>query len=192
MNRREIIAALGAATAGTSAAAGTGAFTSVTAERSVYVDIADDSYAFLRLNERGGGERSEIDGGTLEFNIPGDDEDEYPRESPTDPEGLGTDSVYRFGGDAAHDEVGLFAVRNQGTQPVEVYSTQEVTEGVPSVTMYNINTGDLLTKGSPSPQLDVGSGPLVCGLEINTHGVPVQDDTYDINLIINAVAVGDD
>lgn len=192
MNRRKFIAALGAATAGISAAAGTGAFTSVSAERSVNVNIADDAYAFLRLNERGGGERSKIDGGTLEFNIPGDDEDEYPSGNPTDPEGLGADSVYRFGGDAAHDEVGLFAVRNQGTQPVEVYSTQEVTQGVPSVTMYNVNTGDLLTESSPSPQLGVGSGPLVCGLEIDTHNVPIRDEVYDIDLIINAVAVGDD
>jgi hypothetical protein len=192
MNRREIIAALGAATVGTSAAAGTGAFTSVTAERSVNVNIADDAYAFLRLNERGGGGRSEIDGGTLEFNIPGDDEDEYPSASPTDPDGLGVDSTYRFGGDTAHDEAGLFAVRNQGTQAVEVYSTQEVTEGVPSVTMYNVNTGDLLTESSPSPQLGVGSGPLVCGLEIDTHSIPVRDEAYDIDLIINAVAVGDD
>ena len=192
MNRRKLIVSLGAMAAGTSAAAGTGAFTSVSADRSVNISVADDAYAFLRLNERGGGERSEIDGGTLEFNIPGDDEGEYPSGSPTDPEGLGTDSVYRFGGDAAHDEVGLFAVRNQGTQPVEVYSTQEVTQGVPSVTMYNVNTGDLLTESSPSPQLGVGSGPLVCGLEIDTHNVPIRDEVYDIDLIINAVAVGDD
>jgi len=107
-----------------SLALGTGAFTSVSAERSVTIDTADDAYAFLRLNERGGGERSEIDGGTLVFNIPGDDESGYPSENPTDPEGLGTDSVYRFGEDAAHDEAGLFAIRNQGTQPVNVYSTQ--------------------------------------------------------------------
>ncbi|MDB2241283.1 hypothetical protein [Halorubrum ezzemoulense] len=164
----------------------------MSADRNVSIIVAEDAHAFLKLSERGGGGRSEIDGGTLEFNIPGDDEDEYPNEGPTDPEGLGTDSVYRFGGDAAHDEVGLFAVRNQGTQPVEVYSTQEVTEGVPSVTMYNVNTGDLLTESSPSPQLGVGSGPLVCGLEIDTHSVPIRDEVYDIDLIINAVAVGDD
>lgn len=192
MNRRKFFATLGATVAGTSAAVGTGAFTTVSAERSVNINIADDAYAYLRLNERGGGERSEIDGGTLEFSIPGDDESGYPSGNPTKPEGLGTDSIYRFGGDAAHDEVGMFAVQNQGTQPVKVYSTQETAEDVPSVTMYNVDTGNLLTEFSPSSQLDVGSGPLVCGLEIDTHGVTIRDEAYDVDLIINAVATGDD
>jgi hypothetical protein len=192
MRRRRLLTGLGTLVSGMSLALGTGAFTSVSAERSVTIDTADDAYAFLRLNERGGGERSEIDGGTLVFNIPGDDESGYPSENPTDPEGLGTDSVYRFGEDAAHDEAGLFAIRNQGTQPVNVYSTQETTEGVPSVTMYNVDTGNLLTESSPSSQLGVGSAPLVCGLEIDTHGVPIRDEEYDVDLTINAVATGDD
>lgn len=188
MKRRTLIAGLGSLTASSALAVGSGAFTSVSAERSVSVSVADDGYAFLRLNERGSGERSETDGGTLEFSIPGDDEGEYPSGDPTDPEGLGTDSVYRFGADAAQDEAGLFAVRNQGTQPVEVYSTQDSTDGVPSVTMFDMDSGDLLTESSPSAPLGVGAGPLVCGLEIDTHGVPIQDDAYDIGLTINAVA----
>lgn len=192
MKRRRLITALAGAAGTSSLVVGSGAFNFANVERRVSIDIADDAYAFLRLNERGGGERSEIDGGTLEFNIPGDDESEYPSGNPTDPEGLGTDSVYRFGEDAAHDEAGLFAVRNQGTQPVKVYSTQETTEGVPSVTMYDVDTGDLLTESSPSSELGVGSGPLVCGLEIDTHGVPIQDEEYDVDLIINAVATEDD
>lgn len=83
-------------------------------------------------------------------------------------------------------------MQNRRTQPIKVYSTQETTEGVPSVTMYNVDTGDLLTESSPSSQLGVGSGPLVCGLEIDTHGVPIQDAAYNVDLIINAVAAGDD
>jgi len=55
-NRRKFIAGLGALATGSAAAVGTGAFTSVSAERSVTIDTADDAYAFLRLNERGGGE----------------------------------------------------------------------------------------------------------------------------------------
>lgn len=192
MKRRRLITALAGAAGASSLAVGSGAFNFANVERRVSIDVADDAYAFLRLNERGGGERSEIDGGTLEFNIPGDDEEDYPSGDPTDSEGLGTDSVYRFGEDAADDEAGLFAVRNQGTQPVKVYSTQETTEGMPSVTMFNVDTGNLLTESSPSSQLGVGSGPLVCGLEIDTHGVPIRDEAYDVDLTINAVATGDD
>jgi hypothetical protein len=192
MKRRRLITALAGVAGASSLAVGSGAFNFANVERSVSINVADDAYAYLRLNDRGGGERSEIDSGTLKLNIPGDDDDDYPSGNPTNPEGLGTDSVYRFSRDAAHNEDGLFAVRNQGTQPVKVYSTQETTEGVPSVTMYNVDTGDLLTESSPSSQLGVGSGPLVCGLEIDTHGVPIQDEAYDVDLIINAVAAGDD
>ncbi|WP_435118077.1 hypothetical protein [Halolamina sp. C58] len=192
MKRRRLLTGLAGVAGASSFVVGSGAFNFANVERSVSIGVADDAYAFLRLNERGGGERSEIDSGTLEFSIPGDDEGDYPTGESTDPEGLGTDSVYRFGGDAAHDETGLFAVRNQGTRPVEVYSTQETTDGVPSVTMYNVDTGDLLTESSPSSQLGVGSGPLVCGLEIDTHGVPIRDEAYDIDLTINAVATGGD
>lgn len=192
MKRRSFLAGVGTLAGVGSFAFGTSAFSFANVERSVSINVADDAYAFLRLNDRGTGERSEIDGGTLKFNIPGEEGAGYPSGNPTDPEGLGRDSVYRFGEDAAHDEDGLFAVRNQGTQPVEVYSTQETTEGVPSVTMYNADNGELLTESSPSSPLGVGSGPLVCGLEIDTHGVPIQDEAYDVDLIINAVAAGDD
>lgn len=192
MKRRRLITALAGAAGASSLAVGSGAFNFANVERNVSIDVAADAYAYLRLNDRGSGERSEIDGGTLKFNIPGEEEAGYPSGDSTDPEGLGTDSVYRFGEDAAHDEAGLFAVRNQGTQPVEVYSTQETTEGVPSVTMYNVDNGELLTESSPSSPLGVGSGPLVCGLEIDTHGVPIQDEAYNVDLIINAVAAGDD
>lgn len=192
MKRHRLITALAGVAGASSLVVGSGAFNFANVERSVSIDVADDAYAYLRLNDCGSGERSEIDGGTLKFNIPGDDEVGYPSGDSTDPEGLGTDSVYRFSEDAAHDEAGLFAVRNQGAQPIKVYSTQETTEGMPSVIMYNVDTGNLLTENSPSSQLGVGSGPLVCGLEIDTHGVPIQSEAYDVDLIINAIAAGDD
>lgn len=167
---------------------GSGAFNFANVERSVSVDVVNDDEAFLRLTQRGAGRRSYEDGTPemVGFDIPGPDEDreEY---GGTDPEGLGTDSVYRFGEDARHDTVGLFAVENQGTQPVEVYSTQQTTDGVPSITMYDVATGNLLTESSPSELLEVGES-LACGLEIDTHGVPVQEDEYDVTLTINADA----
>ncbi|WP_225917741.1 hypothetical protein [Halobaculum rubrum] len=190
MKRRRLLTSLGTLVGGTSLALSTGAFTSVSAERSVSVDVTDDAYAFLRLNERGRGERSEIDGGTLKFNIPGDDEDGYPSGNPTDPEGLGTDSVYRFGQDAEGGETGLFGITNHGTQPVKVYSTQSSTSNEPSVTIFDVETGNLLTENDPSDPLGVGD-QLLCGLEIDTYGVPVQAEEYDVSLMINAVATDD-
>jgi len=170
----------------------TGAFTSVSATRMVSVQTTGDASALLTLKQRGSGERSEMDGtpSKLEFELPGDDEDEYPAGNPTNPEGLGTDSVYRFGKDAGSGVSGLFSVKNRGTQPVQIYSTQSNTSGVPEVTMYDVGTGNLLEETSPSSEVSPGN-QLLCGLEVDTHGVPVRDTEYDVTLTINAVTVND-
>jgi hypothetical protein len=56
MNRRKFLAALGTAAAGGSAVLGTGAFTSVSAGRSVSVSVADDANALLALRDETDGE----------------------------------------------------------------------------------------------------------------------------------------
>lgn len=192
MNRRTVIAGLGSLAASGLLAVGSGAFTSTSVNRSVSIRTAADYDAVLTLKQRGTGHRSIFDGtpSELEFEIPSSEEGEYPTDNPTDPDGLGTDSVYRFGQDAAADQDGLFSVENQGTHSVEVYSTQPKTSGVPSVTIFDVATGNKLTKSSPSPPLDVGE-KLLCGLEIDTHGVDVRAAEYELTLTINAVASED-
>ena len=67
MNRRRLLAAFGAA-AGASGILGTGAFTSVEADRSVSVEVADDADAFLAMERSNGpnGEFAETTGdGTI-------------------------------------------------------------------------------------------------------------------------------
>jgi hypothetical protein len=189
MKRRRFITALGGLTAASGLTVGSGAFNFANVERSVSISVVDDRNAFLKLTQRGSGERSEVDGhpDTIEFSIPGDDEGDYPGGNPTDPDGLGTDSVYRFNQDAAGDETGLFGITNQGAQPVEIHSRQETTQGVPEVTIFDVNSGNLLTEDSPSAPLGIGD-QLVCGLEIDTHGVSVQTDAYEVSLQIIAEA----
>jgi len=191
MKRRKLIAGLGTVAIGSGAATGTGAFNTVSADRSVSISVSDDENAFLKIEQRGGGRRSYADGRieTVAFDIPSPSESEY---GGTDPEGVGANSVYRFGNDAAHDEPGLFSVKNQGTQSVEVYGTQPEESG-PAVAIFNAETGDLLTERSPSTPLTVGES-LLCGLEIDTRGVSTREDEgeneYNQTLIINAVANG--
>ncbi|WP_080506883.1 hypothetical protein [Halorubrum distributum] len=187
MKRRRIITAFGGFAGTSSILVGSGAFNFANVERTISVSVADDRNAFLKLTQRGSGERSELDGNpdTLEFSIPGDDGDNYPSGNPTDPEGVGPNSVYKFGRDAANDEIGLFAITNLGTDPVNIYSTQPTTSGVPSVTIFDANTGDLLTESSPSSPLGVGEH-LACGLQIDTRGVTVQEDEYEVPIVINA------
>lgn len=184
MRRRRFIAGFGGLVAST-VTVGTGAFSSVEADRGVTVAVENDYDAYLGLEELGEGERSELDGGVLKLNVPGDDEAEH---NDSDPDGLGTNSVYRFDKDAGGDPGdGLFAVTNQGTQPVALYSTQESTDGVPTVTIFDVETDDLLTAAAPSPLLDTGE-TLRCGIEVDTHGVDSRDQAYDVTLSINAEA----
>ena len=53
MQRRKFVAGLGALVSGSAAAVGTGAFTSVTADRSVDVAVEDDASAYLGLDTSG-------------------------------------------------------------------------------------------------------------------------------------------
>jgi hypothetical protein len=108
MNRRKFIAALGAATAGTSAAAGTGAFTSVSADRSVSVQVANDSSAFLGLVPGDTGLVTES-GGTLQVNLDG---------TGTAAEGVNFNAVTQIGSHENPEDDHAFKIVNQGTQSV--------------------------------------------------------------------------
>jgi hypothetical protein len=188
MKRRNLLIGVGSVAAGGTLAIGTGAFTSVSAQRTVTVDVEEDSDALLKLQDVGSGKRSVTDDGKLELSIPGEDEDQYPNGDPTNPDGIAPDSVYKFGADAGGDPGdGLFTVTNQGTQPVDVYGTDGSEADEPSVAIFDAETDDILTKGDPYESLGVGK-TLHCGIRLDTHGVDVQTDAYDVPLTINANA----
>ena len=108
MKRRNLIAAIGAVTAG-GAAIGTGAFTSVEAERSASISIADEDTGLLALTALDtdeGGFVIEGDRNELRFN--------FNQADSVGGSGTGSKSVYKF------DR--LFAIENQGTQTVYVDS----------------------------------------------------------------------
>lgn len=108
MNRRKFLATLGVATTGTSAAAGTGAFTSVSANRSVSVQVASDSNALLGLVPGNTGLVTESDG-TLQINLDG---------TGTPAEGVNFDAVTQIGSHENPEEDHAFKIVNQGTQSV--------------------------------------------------------------------------
>ena len=91
---------------------GTGAFTSVSANRDVTIDVADDSSAFLSLSAPDSLENSayveEITDGTLAIDISGASE----REGQDGSEGLNRDATTTF--------LQLFQVENQGSNTVGV------------------------------------------------------------------------
>ncbi|NHX34986.1 MULTISPECIES: hypothetical protein [Halolamina] len=109
MDRRKFIAGLGSLTAAGAAGIGTGAFTSVQANRGLTVDTADDSNAFLAIEAMSGDNADDYveDGGngtvTLDFTN---------TDSPGSGGGVNRDSTTIF------DD--LLKITNQGTNTVIV------------------------------------------------------------------------
>lgn len=172
MNRRRFLAGVGGLAAAGGTALGTGAFTSVEAERSVSVTTADDDRAFLRLEpipkdgiDGNPTQRSSSTGEVVLFDIPGPGNGENP-----DAQGVGLDSIYEF-----HD---LLTVVNQGTQPVQLYSTYGGTE-LSDLALVSDNG---ILRDDP-PILDIGDSVDV-GFLFDTHGSSVGE--FDETLTIVA------
>jgi hypothetical protein len=107
MKRRQVIALIGALSGGGALAAGTGAFTSVNADRDVAVQVATDASAYLSIDKVPGSPNSqqhvEQNNGELAINV---------STSNDGGSGVNLDAVTVF--------EDLFEVGNQGTQDVEV------------------------------------------------------------------------
>ena len=172
MNRRSFVAALSAVVGGSSALVGTGAFSSVSAERSVSMELANDNTAFLRMkplpNSNG---RSISNGENVALSIPG----AAPFSDGSNAEGVGLDSVYEF--------ENLVRVWNQGTQPVRLYSTYD---GTNLSDLALVHDGEILRDDPPT--LGVGDD-IAVGLYIDTHGSDLGE--FDETLTIVAEQPGD-
>ncbi|TKX63365.1 hypothetical protein [Halorubrum sp. GN12_10-3_MGM] len=192
MNRRTIIAGLGSLTASSMLAVGTGAFTSVSAERRLTVETAGDNNALLRLKQLGDGSEvfraRSLEGGSPEqvgFSFPGTGElDENPDL------GLGPDSVYEFDRDSGESDdpaptEGLLRIENQGTQPVEIYSNHE-TDSELEIELYDVSDADRAALRDDPANLDVGDSVDV-GFRIRTFGTDVG--TFEETLTIVAERV---
>lgn len=187
MKRRNFLAGLGVLGAGGSAVVGSGAFASVEADRAVTVETASDDGAYLRLTkgDRPTDDRSFRDDGMLRFRFPGLREELEGGGLDTNsenPDGLGTDTVYRFGSETDGDP--LFTAENQGSQSIEIHGRQTKTENVPTVRIFNVETKRILTESQPSAVLDPGAR-IPLGLEIDTTDVTVGG-TFTVPLTIVA------
>ena len=155
INRRKALIGLGALAAGGSAFAGTGAFTSVQADRTMTVATANDADAFLALDTIEGSHNSaefaEItdDGnGTLEIDI-GDTDDGGS--------GVNLNAITHI------DRV--FKITIQGTQPVVIYMEELGNDGA--------NTA-AVDVGARTDQLDVDS-PVGGDDQPSSDGIADED-----------------
>jgi len=165
MKRRNVITTLGAATAASLSVVGTGAFTSVSADRSTEITVANDTNALLRLStvpDSDNADYVETQNGQLTVNISGNNDD-----VPGD--GVNADAIT-----ALND---LFLVENLGTQTVYVWilesggrngskrhafyvgawGEEKTTTRAISLTDYNNGIGNLKGDGRQrQPQYDAG------------------------------------
>lgn len=187
MKRRSFLVGLGCLTSAAGVITGSGAFSATTVDRSVSARVVADHSAYLKLTQRGSGRRSYTDHtpSQVAFEFPGADDDDY---GGTNPEGLGANSVYRFGRDAAGKTGGLFAIENQNSQSIRVYSSPRSGPSEPSVTIFDVETNNLLTAENKSSPLDSGEA-IQCGLEIDTRGVTMQDEEFSVTVEIKAEVV---
>ena len=119
MERRKFTIGLGALATGSAAAIGTGAFTSVEADRDIAVDIADDADAFLGMEPIASSPNSayaDVDDGVIELDL-SDSNDDH-------------DSAFNGTGvnkNATTNILDIFKITNQGTQKVYVsYDSEEL------------------------------------------------------------------
>jgi len=187
MRRRKFTIGLGALAAGSAAAVGTGAFTSVEAGRSVEIDVADDADSFLALEGKdtpNGNEYVEDDGtdGTLALDF-----------SETE---LG-DGLNQDAETIIRD---VFEIANQGTQEVvigvtdlpdgmSIYADEDDVVPPEGVTLSQDSTG----AGSENlPRLEAGEALERVGVifrvddELGDGGPADALENFDGSITINA------
>ncbi|MBV0924099.1 hypothetical protein KTS45_07760 [Halomicroarcula limicola] len=194
MKRRTLLAGLGSLTAANSLIVGSGAFTSISADRTINAEIADDNRALLAIHERGDsrygvGGRSNESGDTVTFSFPGVGR----RLNNDDPGvGLGVDSVYEFTQDSGEADSqspkqGLARIQNQGTQSVEVYSVHETSSEL-EIELFDVTNPDRTALRDDPTVMNVGDHVDV-GFRIRTTGTDLG--THDETLTIVAEATDD-
>lgn len=185
MKRRNLLATVGLAASG-GIAVGTGAFSSAEAERTVSVEIASDSDAYLGFTTRTGlddvnGQYAEVQAGLIEFDINDVLDD-------GDGQGPGSKSVYTM------DNV--FGVENRGTEDTFFEVEFENTGNLDGLGFYaGENDENLLDGDENVAKIPVGEEADM-GLFIDTSekGVELGEDRLieDITAVITASEDGDE
>ena len=117
MNRRNFVIGLGALSAGGAATIGTGAFSSVAANREISVEVADDSEAYLTLQSES--EYAEENGDrVLEL--------DFSEKVSGGGEHMGERQVMEFGPGDPYDnpDESVFSIQNRGTEEVQITKPQ--------------------------------------------------------------------
>jgi hypothetical protein len=170
MKRRKLLLGIGTV-AGTSGVVGSGAFTSVEADRTAAVAVAGDQDAFLELEpcDSPNGEYVQMSGGLLTLDLSDD--------NPTTGGGTGVNP----NATTVFDDV--FEVRNSGTQPVGVWldlnATPKTTPDGPAIEFYLHDDQGTPVEGQSNARcLSVGESICV-GFVVRTQGIQPGESLFD-------------
>jgi hypothetical protein len=161
MQRRKFIVGLGSLAAGGAAAMGTGAFTSVSANRQVAVQVEEDAAAYLGVDT---GLKSSTNDVHATTNGSGElilDFDENNNGG----SGVNRDAVTTF------DQV--FKLLNRNGQPINVWFEHDIEP----LTFYRFDPDDNPLGGSDDAKLGLQSGGhMKIGVEVDTRGETTYED----------------
>jgi hypothetical protein len=170
MQRRKFIAGMGSLAAAGAAGIGTGAFTSVEADRTVDVEVADDSSAYLRIvaqDTPNGNEYVDDSGGTVSLDITGDD-----------------DSATNIGSGLNDNATtiidDILTIENQGTQGVYVGYTHPASPNG-NFALYHEDS-DFTGPGGGS-NYDAGAGNYNNDGQLNINTAPDADTDGNPDLV---------
>ena len=174
MERRKFTIGLGALATGSAAALGTGAFSSVEAERSVEIDVEGDAEAYLRLT----GDEEFIDDDT-----PQDSELEFA---------FGVNEETEEGGQGFNDDAvtvveDIVTIENQGTEDTVQVDFGEDGDNDDEVTV-NLDDADvklMLPDNVSDRTIDVGNSTTI-DIEVDTRDPDGSDSEEDITLYAEA------
>ena len=166
MERRKFVIGAGALATGSAAAIGTGAFTTVEAERDFAVEVVEDDAAYLALEASDDTGLVEDDGGVLEVDL---------TDSPQGAEGVNQNAVTTI--------EDAFTITHQGTQDVGVEVTlfddagDVIDDGTEDAVSLLVGDDDLITDGP----IDVEVGDeLDVTIEVDTLDEELETDVDSV------------
>ena len=192
MKRRTAILGLGGLVAGGGAAMGTGAFTSVEAERRVDVTVAGDLESYIALQPVQDDLVEDPDERDLESRTPVAQDDPFSKVDETS--GRLELNVTALNAEAKTIIPNLFEIRHQGVEnrDVTVFIEQNG-ENTDVITFFAFDENDdriVLNEGEEGATVSSGERVIV-NLEADTSGVSPGDDIIE-SITIKATARGDD
>lgn len=169
MKRRRLVVGLGVLAAGVSTTVGSGAFSSIEAERSISVSVENDRDAYLALTPTASDFSTMTDQSILKFEFGGDVSPPGGTNRDTG-SGVAPNSVYEFNN--------LFKIENQGPDDIVVFGRED-NKGNIGIGLITDKRGQPLTADSPSDNILAPGGHQVFGLRISVGDIepPVNTNT---------------